>query len=138
MADNQTIPNDTENGALSPRQEAVALGVASGLSLTAAARKANVGVPTAKRWSATSPAFRCRVQELRAEMTSQALGRMAAGMSEAADVLRGLLAAEAESIRLGAARSLLDLGMKLQDSVDLENRLADLENLTTTLRANQK
>jgi hypothetical protein len=138
MADNETIPIDTENGALSPRQEAVALGVASGLSLTAAARKANVGVPTAKRWSATSPAFRRRVQELRAEMTSQALGRMAAGMSEAADVLRGLLAAEAESIRLGAARSLLDLGMKLQDSVDLENRLADLENLTTTLRANQK
>jgi len=67
------IPNDTENAALTPRQEAVALGVASGLSLAAAARKANVAVPTTKRWSTTLPAFRRRVQELRAEMTSQAL-----------------------------------------------------------------
>jgi hypothetical protein len=118
---------------LLPRQEAVALGLASGLSLAAAARKAKVGVPTAKRWSATLPAFRRRAQELRAEMTSQALGRMAAGMSEAADVLRGLLAAEAESIRLGAARSLLDLGLKLREAVELESRLAELERRDAAL-----
>jgi hypothetical protein len=133
MTNNETIPNDTENGALAPRQEAVALGVASGLSLAAAARKAHVGVATAKRWSATLLAFRRRVQELRAEMTSQALGRMAAGMSEAADVLRGLLAAEAESIRLGAARSLLDLGLKLREAVELECRLAELERRDAAL-----
>jgi hypothetical protein len=133
MADNQTIPNDTENGALSPRQEAVALGVAAGLSLSGAARNAKIAVPTAKRWSATLPAFRRRVQELRSEMTSQALGRMAAGMSEAADVLRGLLAAEGESIRLGAARCLLDMGLKMREAVELESRLAELERLHAAL-----
>jgi hypothetical protein len=70
-------------------------------------------------------------------VVGRALGRMADAMTQAADVLRGLLDAKAESVRLGAARSLLDLGMKLQGSVELENRLADLENLTTTLRAKQ-
>ena len=54
--------------------------MASGLSLTAAARQAKVGVPTAKHWSATLSVFRRRVQELRAEMTSQALGRLVDSM----------------------------------------------------------
>src|SRR5581483_9801507 len=111
MAHNQTIPNDTENGAvLSPRQESVALGVASGLSLAAAARKAKVGVPTAKHWSATLPAFRRRVRDLRAEMTSQALGRLVDGMASAADTL-GFLSrkGKSEMIRLSAARAVLEL-----------------------------
>lgn len=127
MANNGTIPNDAENGALSARQEAVALGVASGLSLAAAARKSKVGVPTAKTWSATMPAFRRRVQELRAEMTSRALGRLADGMAFAADTLRKLLTAKSEMVRLSAARSVLELGNKLRESVELEERLQTLE-----------
>ena len=53
-------------------------------------------------------------------MVSTALGRMADGMAEAADVLRGLLNAESESVRLGAARSLMELGAKLRESTGLE------------------
>jgi hypothetical protein len=52
---------------------------------------------------------------------------MASAMTEAADVLRALLKAEGETVRLGAARSLLDLGVKLRDAVELEHRLAALE-----------
>jgi hypothetical protein len=132
MADNQTIPNDTENPSLSPRQEAVALGVAAGASLAAAARKAKVGVPTAKAWSASLPAFRRRVQELRAEMTSQALGRLVDGMASAADTL-GFLSrkGKSEMVRLSAARAIVELGAKLREGVELENRIAALEDRTT-------
>ena len=128
MADNGTILNDTENGALSPRQEAVALGVASGLSLAAAARKAKAGVPTAKTWSATLPAFRRRVRELRAEMTSQALGRLVDGMSSAADTL-GYLSrkGKSETVRLSAARAVLELANKTRENVEMEERLQALE-----------
>jgi hypothetical protein len=73
------------------------------------------------------PAFRRRVAELRADMVQRSLGRMADGMSDAADKLRDLLAAESESVRLGAARALLELGVKLRESVELEERLANLE-----------
>jgi HEAT repeat protein len=60
-------------------------------------------------------------------MMQRSLGRMADGMTEAADVLRKLLAAESESVRLGAARSLLELGVRLRDSVELEERVRELE-----------
>jgi HEAT repeat protein len=60
-------------------------------------------------------------------MVQRSLGRLADGMTEAADVLRQLLAAESEAVRLGAARSLLELGVKLREPVELEERLAALE-----------
>ena len=119
-------PNGTENDALTPRQEAVALALASGQSIREAAASCDVGERTVKRWL-TRPTFRRRVGELRGDMVDRALGRLADGMTEAADVLRQLLAAEGESVRLGAARSLLELGVKLRESVELESRLAALE-----------
>jgi hypothetical protein len=106
--------------------EALALALATGQTLRAAAEATGVGERTATRRVA-EPGFRRRVGELRAEMTSRALGRMADGMADAADVLRQLLNAESESVRLGAARSLLELGVKLRESVELEERLAALE-----------
>ena len=54
-------------------------------------------------------------------------GKMADGMAEAADTLRGLLNAEGENVRLGAARSILELGTKLRDAVEIEERLVELE-----------
>jgi hypothetical protein len=106
--------------------EALALAVASGQTLREAAAAAGVGERTAtRRWA--DPAFRRRVGELRGEMVSKALGRMADGMADAADKLRALLAAAPPTVQLGAARALLELGVKLRESVELEERVADLE-----------
>jgi hypothetical protein len=106
--------------------ESLALALASGRTLRDAAQAAGMAERTAaRRWA--DPAFRRRVAQLRGDMVGRALGRMADGMTEAADVLRRLLAAESESVRLGAARSLLELGVKLREGVELEERLADLE-----------
>ena len=106
--------------------EALALALAGGQTLRAAAEAAKIAERTATRRMA-DPAFRRRVTELRGDMVQRSLGRMAEGMSEAADVLRQLLAAKSESVRLGAARSLLELGVKLRESVELEERLRALE-----------
>src|SRR5262249_25583469 len=46
---------------------------------------------------------------------------------EAADVLRQLLAAQSEAVRLGAARALLDLAVKLRAAVEIDQRLQALE-----------
>jgi hypothetical protein len=75
------------------------------------------------------PDFRQRVDELRTEMVGRALGRLADGMTDAADTLRALLRAEGESVRLGAARALLELGAKLRESVELASKLEELERL---------
>jgi hypothetical protein len=106
--------------------EALALALATGQTLRDAAEAAGIAERTAsRRWA--DPAFRQRVSELRADMVQRSLGRMADGMADAADVLRQLLAAESESVRLGAARSLLELGVKLRESAELEERLLTLE-----------
>jgi hypothetical protein len=100
--------------------------LASGATLQQAAEAAGVHRRTVSRRN-VDPAFRQRVQAMRAEMIGQALGRMADGMTEAADTLRSLLQAEGESVRLGAARAMLELGVKLRDAVELEARIAALE-----------
>jgi hypothetical protein len=106
--------------------EALALAVASGQTLREAAAAAQIAERTAaRRWA--DPTFKQRVGELRAEMIGRALGRMADGMSEAAAKLRELLNANGEAVRLGAARALLELSLKLRESVELEQRLSALE-----------
>jgi hypothetical protein len=108
------------------RIDALALALASGKTITEAAAAAELSRRTATRRVA-EPDFRRRVAEVRAEMVGRALGKMADSMTAAADTLRALLDAEGESVRLGAARSILELGNKLRESVELEQRLADLE-----------
>ena len=116
--------------------EALALAVATGQCLRDAAQAIGVSERTAaRRWADTG--FRQRVSELRAEMVQRSLGRMADGMAEAADVLRKLLTANSESIRLGAARCLLDLGVRLREAVEVEERLLDLEQEMERRRTNQ-
>ncbi len=107
--------------------EALALAVASGQTLRDAAAAAGIGERTAtRRWA--DPAFRRRVGELRGDMVGAAAGRMADGMAEAADVLRALLDdGTTPAVRLRAARSMLELGVNLRESVELEGRLAALE-----------
>lgn len=107
--------------------EALALALAAGKTLREAAKIASVGERTAaRRWA--DPSFRSLVTELRGEVVERAIGRMADGMTEAADELRRLLKkARSETVRLGAARSLLELTVKLRDAVELERRLTALE-----------
>ena len=96
-------------------------------SIEDAASVCGVGVRTVKRWLSDSDSFARRIRELRSHAVSVALGRMTDGMAEASDSLRDLLSAESESVRLGACRAMLELGVKLRDQVDLEDRVRELE-----------
>jgi hypothetical protein len=91
-----------------------------------AAERAGLSERTAHRRLAEAD-FRRRVAELRAEMVARAMGRLVDGMTEAADTLRKLLRAEGESVRPGAARTILELGNRLREAVELEERLSALE-----------
>lgn len=106
--------------------DALALAVAAGQTLREAAGAVGIGERTAaRRWADDS--FRHRVTELRGQMVALALGKMADGMTEAAEALRKLLKAESESVRLGACRAILELTVKLREAVDQEERLQALE-----------
>lgn len=120
--------NGLENGGLSPKQEAAAFALAAGATLDEAASKSGAGLTTIKTWSATIPAFYRRVTELRGEMTARAMGRLVDSMASAADTL-GFLSrkGKSEMVRLSAARAVIELGVKLRESVELEQRIVALE-----------
>ena len=106
--------------------DALAVALAAGQTVEEAARQAGLSERTAYRRLAL-PGYRQRVAEARAEMVAQALGKMASNMTAAADTLRQLLTASGDNVKLGAARALLELGVKLRESVELEARLVELE-----------
>ena len=67
------------------------------------------------------------MSELRGEMVSAAAGRLADGMSEAAGVLRSLLADSDPHIRHKAAVKLIELGVKVVELSELEQRVVEME-----------
>jgi hypothetical protein len=116
------------NGRLTPRQESAALSLASGSTEAEAAALANCSARTLRVWLTSSPNFGRRIGQLRSEMTAQALGRLTAAMSRAADALDQLVTgAESETVRLGACRAVLELAIKIRESTELEERIRALE-----------
>src|SRR5437879_5891418 len=105
---------------------ALLVALAVGHTVREAAQLAGIAERTATRRTADAE-FRRRVAELRGEMVSQALGRLADASVEAAETLRSLLGGNSESARLGAAKAILELGNKLRENVELEQRLTALE-----------
>jgi hypothetical protein len=104
----------------------IALALASGTSVTAAAEQAGVDRKTVQRRLA-DPAFRRMVAEYRSELIASALGRTADNMTRAAETLAAMLDAESPALRIRAARALMTLGMRLRDSVDLNDRMREVE-----------
>lgn len=104
----------------------LALALAAGRSVADAAATAGVSVRTAWRRLA-DPAFAARVSALRTDMLRTAAGRLAGGMTAAADALTALLSDPDARVRLAAAGKLLELGVRVTETADLARRLDALE-----------
>jgi hypothetical protein len=101
--------------------------LACGASVEAASRAAGVSARTAHRRLADA-GFHARVRQARADMVHRTAGTMTAAATEAVRTLLELLKAPAPAaVRLGAARAVLEIGLKVRELVDLEERLAALE-----------
>jgi hypothetical protein len=65
-------------------------------------------------------------------MVSRTAGTLTAAAGEAVRTLLELLKSTASAaVRLGAARAVLELGMKVREVADLEERLAALEKVAS-------
>lgn len=103
------------------------LTLACGASPENAAQKAGVSVRTVYRRLA-EPAFRAQVSELRAEMARRTAGMLtAAGLGAIRTLTTLQESAVSESVRLSAARAVIELGCKLRESVELTEQLTALE-----------
>lgn len=108
-------------------EDALLLALACGATVEAAGRQCDLTERTVYR-RLREPAFKARLQELRADMVRRSAGMLTAAAGEA---VRTLLSLQKDSappaVRLGAARAVLELGIKVRELADLEVRIAALE-----------
>jgi hypothetical protein len=107
--------------------ESLIVALASGKSNAQAAREAGCSVRTVQR-RLSDPEFSRRVSEARGEMFGRAVGMLADATASAVETLKGLLKAQSETIQLGAARCILEMGPKLRESTELAERISALES----------
>lgn len=107
--------------------ETLLLALACGASQETAAQKAGVSRRTVVR-RLEDPAFRKQLNAIRVDIVQRLTGTLTAGALEAAKTLLALLASSVPpSTRLGAAKTIIELGAKLREETDLAERLRDLE-----------
>jgi phage terminase small subunit len=117
------------------RREAILIAnLAAGDSIREAAAKAGVSERTAHR-RMKDPAFRQSINETWSELVREAVGRLGDAATHAANVLRELLNADSETVRLSAARSILDHTVRLSEFASVDQRLSHLESV---MRLNEK
>ena len=109
---------------------ALVVAVAAGLTNKQAAEQASVSESTVYR-RLREPAFKQQVSEARAATVEQASARLTSASLMAIQTLLQLLDAESESVRLGSARAILELGVKFREAQELEARIAQLEQQLT-------
>jgi AcrR family transcriptional regulator len=101
--------------------------LACGATVEAAANKAGVSPATVYR-RLKEREFRKELQRLRSEMMQRMADMLAAAGGEAVKSLLALLKdGGPATVRLGAARSVIELAVKLREAADFEPRIAALE-----------
>lgn len=113
-----------------PADETLAAELAAGRTVREACKTAGICERTAYR-RLEDANFRRRVDELRAEMTSRAAGRLADMQVAAADKLGELSGHADPNVALRAAGKILDTGLRYVDLVDMQRRLDELERRGT-------
>jgi AcrR family transcriptional regulator len=102
--------------------------LACGATVVTAATQAGVSEATVYRRLADKE-FSRKLQAIRADMVQRASGALTAAGTES---VRTLLELQKSSVppatRLGAAKATLELGMKVRETAELEQRLAALED----------
>lgn len=101
--------------------------LASGATIARAAKLAGISERTVYR-RLEDDSFRQAVTRVRADLIREATGTLASSAQLAADTLVGLLGDDFSSIRLGAARTLLDTLLKYHEMGDLADQIASLRS----------
>lgn len=100
--------------------------LAGGMSCAKAAQKIGVHERTVRR-RLEDPEFRKLVDSIKSQVVSEAVAVLGRTMVEAATTLRRLLRSKNEGIRLGAARSVIELHLKAHTQMDLEEQLRQVQ-----------
>src|SRR5215207_4214681 len=109
------------------RDDALALALACGATVEAAARQGGVSERTIYT-RLRDPEFQKRIKEARTDLVRRSAGLLSAASGEAVRTLLALMKDSAPpSARLGAAKPVLELGMKVRELAELEAEVREME-----------
>jgi hypothetical protein len=109
------------------RQKAI-VGLLSEPTIGAAAAVAGVSERTLRRWLTDDAEFKAQYEEARQATFLASISRIQALAGKAADALEDLLAAkEHPSVRLGAARTVTEIGLHQRDADLILRKLDEIE-----------
>ena len=109
--------------------------LARGVPHAQAAQEAGVSVRTVQR-RASDPAFREAVAGARRDMVGEATGRLAIAPERAVETLQDLLGSDADSVRLGASRAILENVLRFREAGELTDRSRQLEEAIESAATN--
>jgi hypothetical protein len=108
--------------------EAFMIALVGGATVEDAARSAGISSRTAQRRLA-EPDFRKRLQKLRADILERTASTLTTASTEAVRTLLDLQQPTTPAtVRLGAARAILEMAIKLREITDLAERIEALED----------
>jgi hypothetical protein len=121
-ADGKIDANDTRAG-----EEELILALAAGATAGEAAEQAGVGEQTAHRRLADA-GFRRAVSRTRGRVFDTALGRLTSLAGKATGVFERLMESDKPSVARRAAKAVLQLGPRLREATELQQRLSRLKD----------
>jgi uncharacterized tellurite resistance protein B-like protein len=117
---------DSPQGHQPEPDELLAALLAAGKTVADAAQSVGMSERTAFRRLSDSD-FRRRVSAVRGQMVDAVVGRLVNASTKAVETLASLLGAESESVRLSAAKAIVELSCRLREAGELEERVLTLE-----------
>jgi hypothetical protein len=106
------------------------LALLSGKTVTAAAHAAGVNEKTLRGWASQDEAFKRDLAEARRTVFQVGMERLQALSGKAIDTLSELMGKDSPpTVRLGAARTVVELGLHERDADVIVRRLDELEAL---------
>ncbi len=110
-------------------ETALIMALASGQNVRDAAKAVGIGERTARR-RMNDEGFRRELSIARDRIISEAVGRLTAASTNAVCTLEQLMSeAESETVRLSAARTILDKTVSMRENLELAERLARVEQI---------
>lgn len=108
-------------------EDALLVALACGATVESAARQCGLSERTIYRRLGES-AFQDRLRGVRSDMVGRAAAMLsAAGLESVRTLLELQKPTVSAAVRLGAARAVLEIGLKMREVVELEQRMAALE-----------
>ena len=108
--------------------------LAEGKSPQEAGRRLGLSVSTAWRW-ANEPEVKARLAELQSERLKQAHGRLLKATETTIETLERLCHHKSGYVSVQAAKAILDLALKLSETLELQGRIEALERKLEELEA---